>query len=363
MAVVICKGEDVLMFAGLIDLLKKLSIPHYIVDISEEKGWFRKGSMYLSLDYGRPDLSIEFKPSDVGGMRRRLGEFLEGNDVRVVVVHGASLGALLAASEASSRAIPVVNVDAGLRGCRDAKLRSAADHLANYNVTSLPSALRNLLSEGFSQSSVKLVGHPATDAIRRLSSELGKSTILGELGLEEGGYVAGIIHDPSSIAYVGGIAEKAPEETPLVLSLSKDVEADLTREGKYVDYQMDYNVMFVEQLDIVDAVALIRGSRLVITDVDYACVAAAMLRKPAVYVGDAYPRPELISGGWVKTIDSVGGSLEAWSVERAASSVLGRGLVSEAIMDVLSEALRSTKRPSPPEMPRDVAEEYKGWVG
>lgn len=363
LAITICTGEDILLFSSIINLLTKLEVNYLIIDISEEKGWFRKGSQYLSLDYKKPDLSVKFDLNKLDRMKRQISKFLIDNEIDINIIHGNSVGAIISSSESMKNNIVTVNLDAGIRYEGDIEYRVISDYLSNYNLTSLPSATKNLIEEGFNPSGIKLIGHPISDMVQQVENEaITKSSILEELDLAKDNYIASIIYDIQSSNSIDNLIKYSKNELPIIISISKDIENKLFSDDKYIKYMMDYDVTFIEPLDVIDLIALIRNSKFVISDLDYVCLISAILRKPSIYLRGNYFRPELINGGWVKNFSPKDVSIKPWKVNRTALNVLGGGTVAERFLDLVDTIFKLKSHPKPPKMPKNVRLKFKRWI-
>lgn len=362
-ALTICTGEDILFFSSIINLLTKLNINHLIIDISEEKGWFRKGSQYLSLNYRRPDLSVKFDLDELDNMKSQISDFLIDNNVNINIIHGNSVGAIISSSESIKNGIVTLNLDAGIRceGCIDYRILS--DYLSNYNLTSLPSATKNLIDEGFNPSSIRLVGHPISDMVQQIEDEaVAKSSIMEELDLIREGYIASIIYDKESASSIDMLVNRSREELPVIISVSKDIENKLVSEDKYIKYMMNYDVTFIEPLDVIDMIVFLKNSKFVVSDLDHVCLISAILRKPCIYLKGNYFRPELVSGRWIKSYSGQKELITSWNVNQTALNLLGGGTVAERVVDFINIIFKSKYVPKPPKMPGNIKMKFKEWI-
>lgn len=361
-AITISKGEDILTFAGLADLFSKLQIKYYIIDISEEKGWFSKGVHYLVLDYRRPDLSVKFNMEGVKDMREEIADFLVNEEIHINLVHGSSFGALLSLSTSVDNDIISINVDAGLRFDNE-DLNKIADYLSNYNFTSLPSATKLLLNEGFSPESIRLTGHPMCDTIVQVEGKAAKkSKILEELEIKKNEYVSMILYNINSMEYIDKIGAIHSDTLPIIVSTSRDVESKLRVDELYYKLMAKYDLMFIEPLDIIDLLFLLKNSRLIYTDTDHICIISSILKKPCIYLGSKYPRNELVEGGWIKTFQEGGlNRVISWEINSSALNLLGIQ-VAERIYDIVREITFSKRVPRPPTIPKHLRRKFDRWL-
>lgn len=351
-AILIGLMEDILIFAPLINLLTKLGYQCKVIDISEERGWFLKGSQYLVLNYRKPDLSIKFDFNKPERMSKELINFLEDEEIELLLINGKSYSSLLAASSAVNNGFQVVNIDAGLRkyDINDKReiLRQLSDAYSTFHLTSLPSATKNLLSEGYSNKTIKLVGHLISDLITQyLGYAKTISTITEELDIDPNKYIVVVINYAENLNKLIEIIETAESEIPLIISINKDVKSRLEEEDKYYKLMMDYDIIFVEPLDFIDHITLLDNAIKVITDTDHIAIEAAILKKYCLYTGGKYPRLELRIN-WIYDELNI---KEFMSIKedppKSADSLLGGGLVSENIVDYIKYIKRVNVKHEP----------------
>jgi len=339
-AILIGLMEDVLVFAPILNLFSRLGIEHRLIDVSEERGWFLKGSQYLALDYKKPDLSIKYDPEDTQKMKSDLQEFLTNEEIDVLLIHGKSYSSILAASVATNNNIEVLNIDAGLRTYNindDSEIiRQIADCLSTHHLTALPSATKNLLNEKYSNNIIKLVGHPLSDLIAQyLGKAKNMSTIIDELDINKEDYYAIIINHKGSVNKLLDTISLISDEKPAIILISKSVRSHLEELDKYYKLMMEFDISFVEPLDYIDHLTLLDGSYKVITDTDYFAVESSILRKVCLYLEEFFGRSELKDGGWVYEYTEKDNFMSFSGKIKSADTLLGGGIVSEKILDYI----------------------------
>ncbi len=106
------------------------------------------------------------------GLMRILGEILRSERPEAVVVHGESVSAAATALAAFYEAIPVIQINAGVRSHRirvpfpGEAHRKLISMIAQQHFAPTPTARHNLISEGIGEQSVHLVGDPMIDALQ-----------------------------------------------------------------------------------------------------------------------------------------------------------------------------------------------------
>jgi UDP-N-acetylglucosamine 2-epimerase len=288
--------SEIYTVAPVIMRLSKLNYPFSIIDISEEKGWFDKGKQYLSLDYPKPTISIEFEPDEADKMREALVEFLLDNEIELIIISGVSLSSLLTISTCNRMGIATLRIDSGVRSyeMRDRKelLRQLVDQFASIHFTSLPTSTKNLLDEGVNSENIFLTGHPIADlVIRYIDESLNSSSILEELDIERNGYLLMYVDDRESLNYLDQIIKHSQDtHLPLIVPLTTELMRRLEEEDKYINYMMEYDVLFIESLDYIDHLALIYHAKQIFSDSDVVAMETSVLNKRCIFLGGDYYR-------------------------------------------------------------------------
>jgi UDP-N-acetylglucosamine 2-epimerase (non-hydrolysing) len=159
-----------------------------------------------------PDFRLRLDPDAHGTRKEQMRQGLSGIMQRarpdVAVVVGDVDSTVAAALAASDLGIPVAHVEAGLRSF-DQSMPEEINRIVTDSVSSLffasePSAVRNLLTEGYPAERIFLVGNVMIDALRRFEPAARESAILGKLGLLDESssatrYVFATLHRPGTV--------------------------------------------------------------------------------------------------------------------------------------------------------------------
>jgi UDP-N-acetylglucosamine 2-epimerase (non-hydrolysing) len=177
---------------------------HYDREMSED---------FLSdLGIAPPDFRLSLGGSDAGTrrmkMRRALAAIMREANPDVVLVVGDVDSSAAAALAAHDLGILVAHVEAGLRSfdlsMPEEANRILIDSLSSLFFASEPSAVVNLLAEGYPGHRIFLTGNVMIDSLRRFEAAARESTILTRLGLREANgspkkYVLATLHRPATV--------------------------------------------------------------------------------------------------------------------------------------------------------------------
>ncbi len=337
--------EDVVTFSPIYWMLRKAGHRVYLYDVGVEAGWFEKGLQYLSLDYDKlsghfdKDIPEEFIWSEL----EKLFEKIEFDYVFFI---GRDVNILPYLKYCYENGIKTVHIGSGLRNY-DLSVRDLVSQLIDrysmINFTYSPVHTRNLLEEGFDPSRVVLIGYPILELVSTKSGEaVMKSTILDELGVEEGDYVLIILWRRESLKYIDGLlrfSELAKEY--LVCPLPKWGKRHLMNLDKYYSLMERYDITFLETMDIMDHLSLIINARSVITDVEWIYVEASVLGRPSLLLLDSGERPLILDGVEVNYLN-FGEGVEQAIVNRYLKRsdgkirrMLDASLIRERILDAI----------------------------
>jgi UDP-N-acetylglucosamine 2-epimerase (non-hydrolysing) len=151
-------------------------------------------SFFRDLDIPEPDHNLEVGPGShavqSAEVMKRLEPILITERPDVVVVVGDVNSTMAAALTAVKLGIPVAHVESGLRSfdrtMPEEINRIVTDAVADLLLTSEPSGVENLLREGHAREQIFQVGNVMIDTLERFRVSARRSTILKELGLENG---------------------------------------------------------------------------------------------------------------------------------------------------------------------------------
>jgi UDP-GlcNAc3NAcA epimerase len=226
----------------------------------------------------------------------------------LVLVYGDTNSTLAGALAAAQAAIPVGHVEAGMRSfdrsMPEELNRVLTDHASGLLLCSTQTALDNLAREGVDGEAV-LVGDVMADvslAFRDIAAE--RSTILADLGLTPGSYLAvtahraGNVDVPERLELLVELLEALPG--PVVFPVHPRTRARLEAAG-LLDRLA--GVTLAPPLGYLDFLELARHARAVLTDSGGVQKEAYLLGVPCITLRDTTEWVETVEAGWNVLVD------------------------------------------------------------
>jgi UDP-GlcNAc3NAcA epimerase len=262
----------------------------------------------------------------------------------LVLVYGDTNSTLAGALAASQAGIAVGHVEAGMRSfdrtMPEELNRVLTDHASDLLLCSTETAMHNLKREGVRGES-ELVGDVMADvslAFRDIAEE--RSTVLDDLGLEEGSYLvvtahrAGNVDRPERLEALVALLEALP--APVVLPLHPRTRERLRAGGLMERLE---SISVVPPLGYLDFLKLARHARAVLTDSGGVQKEAYLLGVPCVTLRDTTEWVETVDAGWNTLVDLDRDAALA-ALERhppgQRPELYGGGRAAERVCDVLS---------------------------
>jgi UDP-N-acetylglucosamine 2-epimerase (non-hydrolysing)/UDP-GlcNAc3NAcA epimerase len=270
---------------------------------------------------------------------------LEELEPSFVLVYGDTNSTLAGALAASQAGIATGHVEAGMRSfdrsMPEELNRVLTDHASDLLLCSTETAMRNLEREGVRGDS-ELVGDVMADvslAFRDIAEE--RSTILDDLGLDDGSYLvvtahrAGNVDRPERLKALVSLLEALPG--PVVLPLHPRTRERLQAAGLMGRLG---GVRVVPPLGYLDFLKLARHARAVLTDSGGVQKEAYLLGVPCVTLRDTTEWVETVEAGWNTLVDlDRDAALAALGSSRPPGErpeLFGGGHAAERVRDVLS---------------------------
>jgi UDP-GlcNAc3NAcA epimerase len=226
----------------------------------------------------------------------------------LALVYGDTNSTLAGALAAAQAGIPVGHVEAGMRSF-DRRMpeelnRVLTDHASDLLLCSTQTAMGNLEREG-ARGEAHLVGDVMADvslAFRDIAAE--RSTVLRDLGLEAGSYLAvtahraGNVDPPERLRQLVALLEALPR--PVVFPIHPRTRGRLAEDG--LRGRLD-GLRVVPPLGYLDFLELARNARAVITDSGGVQKEAYLLGVPCVTLRDTTEWVETVQAGWNVLVD------------------------------------------------------------
>jgi UDP-N-acetylglucosamine 2-epimerase (non-hydrolysing)/UDP-GlcNAc3NAcA epimerase len=262
----------------------------------------------------------------------------------LVLVYGDTNSTLAGALAAAQAAIPVGHVEAGMRSfdrtMPEELNRVLTDHASELLLCSTQTAMDNLAREGVG-GAAHLVGDVMADvslAFRQIAAE--RSTIVADLGLEPGAYLAvtahraGNVDRPDRLEALVALLAALPE--PVVFPVHPRTRARLEAAG-LLD-RLD-GLTLVPPLGYLDFLELARHARAILTDSGGVQKEAYLLGVPCVTLRDTTEWVETVDAGW-NVLVGLDRDAALAALERTPPAdrpeLYGGGHAAERVRDVVS---------------------------
>ncbi len=245
------------------------------------------GRFFEDLRIPLPDVSLDVgsgsHAAQTAEVMKRLEPVLARERPDVVLVVGDVNSTLAASLTAAKLLIPVAHVEAGLRSfdrtMPEEINRIVTDALSDFLFVTEESGRRNLLNEGVSESKIFFVGNVMIDSLESSRRLWNESTIRGTLGVEGREYGVMTLHRPSNVddlakldsllRAIARIAARLPVVFPIHPRTRKAIE-QLQERGVPLQFVTGRvtgpGIYCLDPLGYLDFMALVAGSRLVLTD-------------------------------------------------------------------------------------------------
>lgn len=263
------------------------------------------------LQIGRTNQSLDALFSSI---LERLPPILKSTAPDLVVVQGDTTSAFGAALCAYHAGIPIAHVEAGLRtfdlsapwpeeGNRQMISRLAAIHFAPTS-----GSKQNLLLENVPDSRVVVTGNTVIDALLWASSRpvQWRDPHLEEVVNSKAEVLLVTAHRRESWGFpmrnIGLATSRLASEFPYIQIVLPAHKNPLVREQLYPALMRHENVTIVEPLDYDQFAALMKRSKVVLTDSGGVQEEAPSLGKPVLVLRDNTERPEAVESGTVRLV-------------------------------------------------------------
>ncbi|MCR5037987.1 MAG: UDP-N-acetylglucosamine 2-epimerase (non-hydrolyzing) [Bacteroidales bacterium] len=297
----------------------------------------------------------------------------------VVLVHGDTTTSMAAALAAFYQQIPVGHVEAGLRTHNiyspwpEEINRQITGRIASFNYAPTVLSRQNLLDEGVAEDKIFVTGNTVIDALRMIVDRMELDDSLGDElknKLESFGYDVDRLKERKKLVLITGhrrenfgegfinicnaikeLAQKYPTvDFVYPMHLNPNVRRPI-HEVFGEDLSHLGNIFFIEPLEYLEFVYLMKKSAIVLTDSGGVQEEAPGLGKPVLVMRDTTERPEAVEAGTVKLVgtdkrtimDGVSLLLDDEKVYQRMSQAVnpyGDGRACERIVDSLSKNLR-----------------------
>jgi UDP-N-acetylglucosamine 2-epimerase len=266
----------------------------------------------------------------------------------LALVYGDTNSTLAGSLAAALAGIPLGHVEAGMRSfdrtMPEELNRVLTDHSSDLLLCSTQTAVANLRREQ-AVGEAHLVGDVMADvslAFRDIAAE--RSTVLADLGLEPGGYVAvtahraGNVDRPDRLVRLVELLEALPGATGLAVVFPIHPRTRARLEGTLLLDRL-HEITVIPPLGYLDFLELARHARAILTDSGGVQKEAYLLGVPCVTLRDTTEWVETVDAGWNTLVDldrdaALAALDRSPPVERP--ELYGGGRAAERIRDVLA---------------------------
>jgi UDP-N-acetylglucosamine 2-epimerase (non-hydrolysing) len=223
--------------------------------------------------------------------------------------------------------IPVAHVEAGLRSF-DRSMpeeinRLLTDAISDYLFVTEESGRENLLREGVDPRKIHMVGNVMIDSLEQCRPVWERSDVVVRLGLPRD-YGVVTLHRPSNVddpATLRGLVKALGEigrHLPLVFPVHPRTKSRLEAMDAEADSLGNAGARYVAPLGYLDFIALVAGSRLVLTDSGGLQEETTALGVPCLTLREQTERPITVTKGTNRIVGSAPGRIVAEAMQLLA---------------------------------------------
>lgn len=266
-------------------------------------------TFFADLEIPQPDIQLEVGSAShavqTAEVMKRFEPVLQQEAPDAVLVVGDVNSTLACALTAAKMGIPVAHVEAGLRSF-DRQMpeeinRILTDAISQWLFVSERSGLDNLAHEGVPAERVFFVGNVMIDTLLQHRQRSEKTSILEDLGLDDGGYAVLTLHRPASVddpellrrtlSAIARIGQELPVIFPVHPRTRKSLNGQLSAQG------LPSWLRTTEPVGYLEFLKLMAHARMVLTDSGGIQEETTVLGVPCLTLRSSTERPATISEG------------------------------------------------------------------
>lgn len=266
---------------------------------------------FRQLELPRPDLYLGVGSGSHAKQTARVmtafEEVVENEQPDLVVVVGDVNSTLACALVATKLHVPVAHVEAGLRS-GDRRMpeeinRLVVDRIADYLFVTEQSGVDHLRGEGVSDDKIFFVGNLMIDSLVQFREKAAKTSIVEDLGLEEGDYALMTMHRPANVDHEEGvrkllrIIEEIADERSLVFPIHPRTRNRFEEFGLADVLTSIEGLRLLEPLGYLEFLRLMETAAVVVTDSGGIQEETTFLGVPCLTVREHTERPVTIKEG------------------------------------------------------------------
>ncbi len=248
-----------------------------------------------------PDTGADVRSCGIAVALERFQQVFAADRPEAVLVAGETDTALAAALAARSQGLPLVRVDAGVRGhdfeFPEEHNRVLLDRMSDVLCAPTPVDVDNLEAEGLGVRDVRLTGGTTVEAVRhRLMAEPDRLNVLRTWGLEPDRYVLATLSHPENtddeealFAITNQLAGVVDAGFRVVVPADPRTRAAMTRAGA-----SGMGLRVVDRLWHSEFLALAKHAGLLVTDSGAVQEEATVLKRPVLVARRSTERPAVL---------------------------------------------------------------------
>ncbi len=307
----------------LLKALRRAGIDPKLVHTGQHYDEAMSASFFKELDIQQPDANLGIGSGShahqTAAVMEAFDEWLNGQDIDLVIVVGDVNSTLACTLVATKRGIPVAHVEAGLRsGDRtmpEEINRILVDSVADWLLTPSADANENLRREGAHESRIQQVGNIMVDSLFDARGRRPDTTTIDRLGLTGQRYGlmtlhrAALVDDPIKLAEVIAAMNTLSETLPMVFPVHPRTASMIKSAG----IQAGSRLHLTDPLTYLDFVACQSDAAIVLTDSGGVQEETTCLGVRCLTLRDSTERPVTVTHG----TNEVVGVNPAFALERA----------------------------------------------
>ncbi|HKW58991.1 MAG TPA: UDP-N-acetylglucosamine 2-epimerase (non-hydrolyzing) [Candidatus Dormibacteraeota bacterium] len=261
-----------------------------------------------------------------------------------ILVYGDTNSTLAGALAGAKLHIPVAHVEAGLRSY-DRRMpeeinRVVADHVSELLLCPTDVAVSNLAREGIT-AGARMVGDVMLDAYQQHLDLARRSPgVLGELGLEAGGYALLTVHraenvdEPANLRSILAGVDRSGSKT--VFPVHPRTRAALGANG----VSPPANVSLVDPVGYLEMLVLEENAAVIVTDSGGVQKEAYFAGRPCVTLREVTEWTDTVAAGWNvlvgRNVDAIASAIRDFRPRGERPALFGDGHAAERVVDALS---------------------------
>ena len=277
---------------------------HVLVHTGQNYDYELNQVFFEGLGVRQPDhflgAAAETAAATIGRIIEKSDDIMAREKPDALLLYGDT-NSCLSVISAKRRKIPVFHLEAGNR-CFDERVpeelnRKVLDHLSDINLVLTEHSRRYLMEEGIRPETIIKTGSNMREVLDYHHSDIMKSSVLGELNLEENKYFIVSMHREENVDSVQNLkfmvdslnALAQSYEVPVIVSTHPRTQNMIDNVD---ELEVDQRVQFLKPFGFHDYIRLQIGALCVISDSGTITEEASMLNLPAITIRNVHERPE-----------------------------------------------------------------------